>query len=716
MKRSLITRLAGIILFIALPTILPCPALAQPPTLAVDRVVGLPGTSVDVGIYLTAGASAVSSLQFDLTFATSWISFVSAVPGPAANAAAKDLITAATSSGARVVIFGLNQNVVGTGPVAVMRLMISAASAAGTVTVGISSVAGAGPDGQAVSVTGIPGSVTVNMSADTTAPVISGVATLDITQSAARVTWTTDELSDTQVEYGTTSAYGKATLLDSSQVKTHSQTLTGLVPSTEYHYRVKSKDAGGNLAVSGDFTFTTTDSEPATDSNITLYLPTFSLDRSALGIAGFWGSGFTGVALANLSAVDAQLMFTALNPNGNRISGDGVTNPAQRALSRGGQLPIVDTQIFGTAAGPVGWMKVDSTVGKISSFFMAFDSSLTVLDGANASIEPVSTAILPEVGENGFNRIFLGNPGSDPVSVTLNLMKSDGTVRAGTARGIDAAGALAADLYSDIFPQATVDRSDYLRITASGTAVPFELLAEAGKDIRILSGQNAALGAAQLYSPQYVVGGPWRSTISIVNLESRAATVTMHFAPDDLSKAEKTVQFEIAANGKLYVSDQSIFLDPGTDLTKTITQGWIEIASDGARLIGSVTFGNSGSQKFASALPLVAELDRNVIFSHAASNTTWFTGIALLNPGSTSAHTTIDLYGADGTREATVTATVPAKGRKSQLLTELFPALVGKDRTSGYIRVTSDWPLASFALFGTNSLSVLSAIPAQPAP
>ena len=127
MKRSLITRLAGIILFIALPTILPCPALAQPPTLAVDRVVGLPGTSVDVGIYLTAGASAVSSLQFDLTFATSWISFVSAVPGPAANAAAKDLITAATSSGARVVIFGLNQNVVGTGPVAVMRLMISAA-------------------------------------------------------------------------------------------------------------------------------------------------------------------------------------------------------------------------------------------------------------------------------------------------------------------------------------------------------------------------------------------------------------------------------------------------------------------------------------------------------------------------------------------------------------------------------------------------------------
>src|SRR5207245_6473087 len=37
----------------------------------------------------------------------------------------------------------------------------------------------------------------------------------------------------------------------------HSQTLSSLTASTTYHYRVKSKDAAGNPAVSGDFSFTT---------------------------------------------------------------------------------------------------------------------------------------------------------------------------------------------------------------------------------------------------------------------------------------------------------------------------------------------------------------------------------------------------------------------------------------------------------------------------
>src|SRR6185295_2507417 len=50
---------------------------------------------------------------------------------------------------------------------------------------------------------------------------------------------------------------GSATTLDVTLVTAHSQGLSGLVPATLYHYRVKSRDAAGNLAVSGDFTLTT---------------------------------------------------------------------------------------------------------------------------------------------------------------------------------------------------------------------------------------------------------------------------------------------------------------------------------------------------------------------------------------------------------------------------------------------------------------------------
>jgi RHS repeat-associated protein len=98
-----------------------------------------------------------------------------------------------------------------------------------------------------------------------TAPVISNVAAGGITASNATITWNTNENSDSQVEYGTTTAYGQSTTLDPAILTAHSEGLSGLAAGTLYHYRVKSRDATGNLAVSGDFSFTTApDTTPPT--------------------------------------------------------------------------------------------------------------------------------------------------------------------------------------------------------------------------------------------------------------------------------------------------------------------------------------------------------------------------------------------------------------------------------------------------------------------
>jgi hypothetical protein len=92
---------------------------------------------------------------------------------------------------------------------------------------------------------------------DTTPPVISGVTSSNMTSTAASVGWNTNEASDTQVDYGTSTSYGASTVLNSSNVTSHGVALSGLASGTLYHYRVRSRDAAGNLAVSGDFTFTT---------------------------------------------------------------------------------------------------------------------------------------------------------------------------------------------------------------------------------------------------------------------------------------------------------------------------------------------------------------------------------------------------------------------------------------------------------------------------
>jgi hypothetical protein len=102
-------------------------------------------------------------------------------------------------------------------------------------------------------------SATVSVTiADTTPPVVSGVIVSLLTSSTAGITWTTNEPSDSQVEYGLTTNYGSATPVAGSLVTAHAVTLNGLAAGTTYHYRVKSRDASTNLATSGDFTFSST--------------------------------------------------------------------------------------------------------------------------------------------------------------------------------------------------------------------------------------------------------------------------------------------------------------------------------------------------------------------------------------------------------------------------------------------------------------------------
>jgi len=140
------------------------------------------------------------------------------------------------------------------------------------------------------------------------------------------------------------------------------------------------------------------------------------------------------------------------------------------------------------------------------------------------------------------------------------------------------------------------------------------------------------------------------------------------------------------------------------------------VRSDGVRLAGSVVFGDPERSRFASALPLVGELQREMVFSQLVSNETYFTGLALLNPGDEEVAVQIRLYDELGAVIASKEERIAGRRRVSRLLTEYFPQLVGQNRSLGYIRVSADRGVASFALFGTQDLSALSAVPAPKIP
>ncbi len=101
---------------------------------------------------------------------------------------------------------------------------------------------------------------------DITPPVISEVQALSIAETSATISWKTDESSDSQVEYGATASYGSTTAFNPALLIGHAVPLSGLTSGATYHYRVKSKDAAGNLAISPDQTFTTTPAQTNTSS------------------------------------------------------------------------------------------------------------------------------------------------------------------------------------------------------------------------------------------------------------------------------------------------------------------------------------------------------------------------------------------------------------------------------------------------------------------
>ena len=81
--------------------------------------------------------------------------------------------------------------------------------------------------------------------------VISNIQTATITTSSSQIVWATNVPANSSVDYGTTTAYGNSTPVDSTMVTSHQMTLSGLAAGTTYYYQVNSSDSKGNNGHSG---------------------------------------------------------------------------------------------------------------------------------------------------------------------------------------------------------------------------------------------------------------------------------------------------------------------------------------------------------------------------------------------------------------------------------------------------------------------------------
>ena len=140
---------------------------------------------------------------------------------------------------------------------------ISINQSVGAVTGQSKSISPTAPTSYTLSATNSAGTVisapiTVNVTSVPTAPIISGILnTCPNCNRVASIVWNTDSLSDSQLDYGTTTSYGQSSALSPALVVSHTILLTTLTSGTVYHYRVKSRTAFGNISTSADNVLTT---------------------------------------------------------------------------------------------------------------------------------------------------------------------------------------------------------------------------------------------------------------------------------------------------------------------------------------------------------------------------------------------------------------------------------------------------------------------------
>src|SRR5581483_2454837 len=249
---------------------------------------------------------------------------------------------------------------------------------------------------------------------DTTPPVISSVTAASIVSNGARIAWSTNELSDSKVDYGLTATYGSSTAVDLTLTTLHSQTLTGLLPATLYHYRVSSRDAAGNLSSSPDATFTTLPPPDTTLPSTPANLTASAISASQVNLS--WSASTDNVGVVGYRVESCQ---------GAGCTGFvQIATPAGTTYSNTGLLAATSYSYRVRAADAAGNLSLFSNVFSVTTL------SAETIPPAVSITTPTSSATFT----TGSSPLALAGSASDNVGVTQVTWSND-RGGSGTATG-----------------------------------------------------------------------------------------------------------------------------------------------------------------------------------------------------------------------------------------------------------------------------------------
>lgn len=431
-------------------------------------------------------------------------------------------------------------------------------------------------------------------------------------------------------------------------------------------------------------------------------------DQSLLIPADLRAEGvFVGAAFVNPSAEANLVDFTEFDREGGLVS-----QLETQVLAPGAQRTLLlnADNLSDGAAG----LKVRSQNGvPLHSFFMIGDGHR--LDGIGGRLRSASDLYFPfaQQLEDVRTRLFVYHSAgpADPLA-EFSLYDAEGQRVRHVYWPIAAGGAVIGTL-DEIFGEGTEIEDGWVEVRSSAILRGFEFH-ESGGDF-FASRTLETSSAATLWAPQFVVGSD--GTDTFIRLHNRSEeysfAIVRIYGVEGLPLSETEVQLVPGHVRNISLAD--LLRNDGLDLD-AVRSGHVEIDLGGQepQVVGTVVF-SGGPEGFTSMLPLLSEGRSESLFLQVAQSKEvgMFTGFAILNATDKSTSLTVEAYDADGHVSGRRTLTLGAGQRVVDLLDGEAFFGSGFEQVGGHVRVTSDQPVLTFALFGDYQSHYLAAIEGQ---
>ena len=429
----------------------------------------------------------------------------------------------------------------------------------------------------------------------------------------------------------------------------------------------------------------------------------------------------TGVAIVNLGEEDAQVEVTAYLSGGGLLQGEGIENPVALEVKAGTQSGTITVSLFGSGPelGEAAWFQAVSETDGLTGFFLYLDTASSFLDGAD--LPSLSSRLIfsdVRVGEGESTELNLINPTGQAVTAEVKLVSNEDS--ASRMLDLPPRGAARLDVEEFFSQQAApagvlADDPVYVLVESNQELAGFEFV-QPGTDLLGLNARPAAELLNSLFFPQLAVLDLFETELVVVSLaeeEPVILTVTA-YQPDGVPFGAGDLQMNpvtrVLEAGEVLREDlEQMFGFAG----ESILDGWLRVESTSEAIHGAISYSIPTLGSIASVAS-VASGTRSAVFSHIATTSNFFTGVAILNGGKLVANVQIVAVKQDGTVLGSFRTTLAPGQRLSRTLTEMIPAVA--DQAGGFILIKSDVPVFLTNVFGDLDGRVLSNVPPQPAP